>query len=213
MTIENRPPSSVHQSGGVHPPGRRPRDIREMSRSVVARALRSFSSLVATFLTVAACAGLAAGHLSWRGCEKSAAQTEQENRRPARRDIQRYSARYIDAVEHALRERRDLLGNYATFREIWGEVSPDQPLLVQMISPAALDFKSREIVPAVVRLPVAIDANNFGEYRPLLSDLRTLILEGDGTGRGRLPATHFDTEPAQDWLPVPPAPRARRGTH
>jgi hypothetical protein len=35
----------------------------------------------------------------------------------------------------------------------------------------------------------------------VLTDIRKAILERDGTGRGQLPNTRFDAEPADDWLP------------
>ncbi len=165
-------------------------------------ARRSISSVVPWLLVIGACVSLATGHLSMRGCAKSTTESEEDARKPARRDIRRYDARLIDAVRIGSTQKSDWLNSFQSFEEVWRVVSPDQPLWIQTISPRALDSASKEIIPPAYRRAVLIDKENFGEHRLLLRDIQGLILSGDGTGRGFVKATRFDVEPAEQRLPA-----------
>jgi hypothetical protein len=164
------------------------------------RLFKSSSALLTWLPVILASLGLAGAQFASRGQGKPTAQIERENLQPARRDVQRYSARYIDAARYADREHLDLLASYAAFRDIWEAISPREPMLIQTISPVGVDVEGNPVVPEVIRLPAVVSLQNFQEYLPLLTDLRRLIIEGDGTGRGLLPATHFAAEPSGDWL-------------
>jgi hypothetical protein len=202
MIFRQQAQKAVDQAHGTRPPGGRPQDVRggRASRGAIERAFKSMSSLVLWVLLIGAGIGFFIGDIALRGCGKSAVQSEIDNRQPARRDLQRYSARFIDAVQHAAREKRDLLESFAVFEQIWRAVSPNEAMMIQTISPRGLDHAGREVIPPVNRPPIAINASNFREYRPLLTDIRKQILEADGTGRGQLPNTHFDAKPADGWL-------------
>jgi hypothetical protein len=191
----------ANQSGESKPSPSGSRGQRDHRPWFLHRGFRSFSSVAVWIFVIAASAVLVTSRGSLPGCGKSSAVIERDNSRASRRDLERYSARYIEAVRRAVRERRDLLESYATFQELWQQVSPDEPMKLQMISPIGRDSESREVIPAVIRPPVAVDEQNFEEYWLVLTDLRTLILEENSTGRGLLRATHFDAEPAADWLP------------
>jgi hypothetical protein len=78
-------------------------------------------------------------------------------------------------------------------------------MMIQTISPPWLDSAARELIPPVNRPPIELNSSNFWEYLPVLRDIRKTILEADGTGRGQLPNTHFEAEPADEWLPPSPA--------
>ena len=41
-----------------------------------------------------------------------------------------------------------------------------------------------------------VDETNFQEFRPILEDIRNLILEGDGSGCGRLDRSGYQAQPA-----------------
>ncbi len=43
---------------------------------------------------------------------------------------------------------------------------------------------------------VRIEATNFREVSPLLKEIRVLIIEGDGSGRGKLRLSGYEAEPA-----------------
>jgi hypothetical protein len=173
---------------------------RANAYAILDRLFKSSSALLTWLPVIVASLGLAGGRLASRGCGKPAAQIEHENFQAARRDVQRYSAQYINAVHYADREHRDLLANYAAFREVWEAVSPREPMLIQTISPVSVDVRGNPVLPEVIRPPGVVSAENFQEFLPLLRDLQRLTIEGDGTGRGLLPATHFAAEPARDWL-------------
>jgi hypothetical protein len=89
------------------------------------RVSSSLLSLAIWLLVIGAFRGLTTGYLSLRGCGKSGARQEINDRQPARRDHQRYSARYVDAVRRAALTDRDFLASYAAFVQVWREVSPD----------------------------------------------------------------------------------------
>jgi hypothetical protein len=169
--------------------------------------MRSLSTLVGWMVLVIVCFGVISGYVSFQGRGKSVANRERESATASRRDIQRYSARYIDAVRRSLEVDRDFLANYQSFSTVWNAVSPNEPMKMQSVSPAAFDSAARQVTPAVNRAPVAVSAENFGDYRLLLKDIRRLIVEADGTGRGYLQDTHFDAAPAEIWLPPAPAGR------
>jgi hypothetical protein len=197
----------AHQSGAENSAGWKHRVRVAVERRGFNRIFTSLSILLSWTVVIAAGVGICSGRLSFRGCEKSIAERERETARALRRDVQRYSARYIDAVRRAAHTDRDFLKSYEAFLEVWNEVSPTEPMMIQMISPGSRDAASMELVPAVNRPPVALTASNFGENQLILRDIRRLILEGDGTGIGLLGATHFAAEPALSWLPATPLRR------
>jgi hypothetical protein len=162
-----------------------------------------FRGWLIRLLLIVACLAFGFGHILKEGCSKSAAEA-------MRRELQRYSARYVDAVRLADRDGRDLLASYAAFADVWKDVSPNEPMRIQTVSPASVDSDGRELVPVVIRAPRIIDAESFREFRIVLDDLRELIVEGNGTGRGLLRDTHFDAEPASDWLPLSPGERGTK---
>jgi hypothetical protein len=178
-----------------------------MFRKWVRMTHRLISSVVPWFLVLLAGASLATGHLSMRRGASSTAESEEDARAPMRRDIQRYDARLIHAVQVGAEQKGDWLTNFESFDEFWHQVSPRQPLWFQMISPRAVDSAGKEIFPEVSRRAVLIDKQNFSDHRLLLLDIEDLILSGDGTGKGFLTVTRFDAEPAREQRPETQAGR------
>jgi hypothetical protein len=70
-------------------------------------------------------------------------------------------------------------------------------MMLKLFSPAGVEPASRKVIPAINSPAVAVDAKNFTELLPLLKDIETLILVGDGTGRGKLPYSGYEAEPAE----------------
>jgi hypothetical protein len=48
----------------------------------------------------------------------------------------------------------------------------------------------------IAKATVVVDETNFQELRPILEDIRSLILEGDGSGCGRLNRSGYHAQPA-----------------
>ncbi len=55
-----------------------------------------------------------------------------------------------------------------------------------------------------------IEQANFADLLPILEELRRLILEGDGSGRGRLPRSGYHAEPADLGVNLPAGARRRK---
>ena len=147
-------------------------------------ALRPLSSLVVWMLLIVAGAGLTTGYLTpQRG--GGSVDERRSLRNPIRTDTVRYSSKYTIAVSRACGEHRELLTDYGTFCSIWDEVSPDIPMKLKMVSPALGPYP-RGHLPDIKGPTVEVNARNFAETRLLLDQIRILIREGDGTGRGRL---------------------------
>jgi hypothetical protein len=109
----------------------------------------------------------------------------------------RYTSKFVIAVKNANRQRRDMLADYATFCSVWSEVSPNEPMMFKMVSPATMDPRSKKVLPALNGPTIDVNAKNFAEILPLFDEISTLILEGDGTGRGRLQFSGYEAEPAE----------------
>jgi hypothetical protein len=76
--------------------------------------------------------------------------------------------------------------------------------MLKLFSPAGVEPASKKVIPAINNPAVAVDAKNFTELLPLLKDIETLILVGDGTGRGKLPYSRYEAEPAELDLDIRP---------
>ena len=129
-------------------------------------ALRWLSSLVVWLLVILAGGGLATSHLSLRGCDRSAAEQEDDGQRPMWIDIVRYSSTFVAAVEHANREQRDFLSNYTEFCAIWNGVSPSKPMMVKLVSHGTIDPRSKQLAWARDGHSEAIDFEEFLDAAP-----------------------------------------------
>ena len=69
--------------------------------------------------------------------------------------------------------------------------------MLKLISPAGVEPASKKVIPAINSPAVAVDAKDFTESLPLLKEIETLILVGDGTGRGKLPYSGHEAESAE----------------
>jgi hypothetical protein len=159
--------------------------------------LKSFLSRVVWMLLTATVAELTMGSTSMLGCSQSPDQQERVLASPIRTDIQLYSRKFVIASRHAFGQRREFLASYSTFCAIWKEVSPKKPMKLKVISPAGVEPASKKFIPAINSPTVAVDAENFTELLPLLKEIETLIIVGDGTGRGKLPYSGYEAEPAE----------------
>jgi hypothetical protein len=78
--------------------------------------------------------------------------------------------------------------------------------MLRFVSPATIDPRSKRLVPARDGHIQPLDPKSFRELRPLLTEIRTLILQGDGTGRGKMLDSGYEAEPAETELNKVPEP-------
>jgi hypothetical protein len=119
------------------------------------------------------------------------------------RPIIRYPGKMILLIKQAARERKDVLATYEALIEAWEAVAPDEPLAIQFVSPPASDRSFGLEFDGNFHLPVTIRKSNFEEMLPHLQQIRILILEGDGSGRGNLRFSGYEAEPGAIVFPPP----------
>ncbi len=107
-----------------------------------------------------------------------------------------YSGEYIEVVKKAHRERLDILASVQTLESAWNAASPAMPLTIELVSSVLPEPVTGKLPAPGLRATAAIDETNFQELRPLLEDVRNLILEGDGSGYGRLRCSGYQAQPA-----------------
>jgi len=120
--------------------------------------------------------------------------------------IFRYPDRFREVVKRAQRDRKDILTSYVTLEEAWKAGGVDQVLTIQLIKLPSTDPYTGGRVAGSIHPPEPIQEANFEELGQLLKEIRTLILEGDGTGRGRLAVSGYQVEPMETQLPPRPEP-------
>jgi len=108
-----------------------------------------------------------------------------------------YTADYVEVVKKAHEQGGDILASVQTLESAWIAASPAMPLTIRLVSSAPLEPAPGNVVSPVLRATAVIDQTNFDELRPLLDDLRNLILEGDGSGYGRLRRSGYQAQPAE----------------
>jgi len=126
--------------------------------------------------------------------------------------IFRYPDRFREVVKRAQRDRKDILTSYVTLEEAWKAGGVDQVLTIQLIKLPSTDPYTGGRVAGSIHPPEPIQEANFEELGQLLKEIRTLILEGDGTGRGRLAVSGYQVEPMETQLPPRPEPAGENET-
>jgi len=204
MLFNNRRTSVSSHLRGPDQPEARAHGTRRLIGSMFAGARRSLSHLVMWMLLILAGVGLTMGYLGLHGFIESARELNDDGRHPMWSDIVQYSSRFRIAVQVAHRDRRDILASHAAFCAIWSEVSPNEPMIVKFVSPATIDRRSGKPVWAGYGEPNPVDPKTFRMLHPVLVEIRTLILEGDGSGRGKLAISGYLAEPAERELAKSP---------
>jgi hypothetical protein len=106
-----------------------------------------------------------------------------------------YSGDYIKVVKKAHQERHDVLASVRTLESAWNAASPGTPLTIEMVSSVLPEPIAGKSPPPRLRASSVMDESTFQDLRPILEDLRNLILEGDGTGYGRLRCSGYQAQP------------------
>ncbi len=107
-----------------------------------------------------------------------------------------YSDDFITVVKDAHRDRHDILANVQALDSAWTATSPAMPLTIELFSSVSSDPITGRLPAPELRAKAVIDETNFQELRPILEDLRELILDGDGTGSGQLRRSGYQAQPA-----------------
>jgi hypothetical protein len=122
-----------------------------------------------------------------------------QGREPVSVGILYYSVEYIDVIKAAVkRDGRDVLASGDVFDSSWNSVSPRCPFVIALVhSPLSeTDPVTGLKIPRISGTTVLRDSSQFVQILPLLKEIRTLILAGDGSGRGVLPKSGFYAEPS-----------------
>ena len=168
---------------------------RGANDAIVNSPRQSPSRLVFWLLLMLVGGGLVMVSVALRRYDQFGAEQDNHGPRPISRFIQLYSSRFVIAVKNS---RHDFLADYDEFYSIWNEASPHEPMMLRMIRPAAIEpISGRSVQAGVSSRTEVVDRHNFAELRPLLMETRTLILEGDGSGSGKLPYSGYEAEPAE----------------
>jgi hypothetical protein len=119
-----------------------------------------------------------------------------ENRQGNVLPVVRYPKKLIGLFEQAEREKKDVLASFEVLVDAWEAIAGEELLAIQVVSFDTFVPSVGVRVAGKVRAPVRIVESNFEEYLTHLQQIRLLILEGDGSGRGKLPFSGFKAEPA-----------------
>jgi hypothetical protein len=105
-----------------------------------------------------------------------------------------YPPDYIDVVKTANQDGRDLLADFAALDSAWNAASPT-PLVIKVVSSPLPEPITGKAASPILTATEVVDESSFKELRGLLEDLRTLILEGDGSGFGQLDRSGYQAQP------------------
>ena len=93
-----------------------------------------------------------------------------------------YPREYIRVVRQADERGHDVLAGFEALEAAWKAAVPSGPLVLELVNAGqSRRLTGRDSAPSL-RIKVAIDQANFAELCPFLKDIRTVILEGDGSG-------------------------------
>jgi hypothetical protein len=115
--------------------------------------------------------------------------------KPYRLEVLYYTRDFVDLVTESRKRGRDLLASFDAFESAREEASSGWPLAVKQVSLAHEDTITERHVARASRPTVVIDRTSFAALLPLLQELQGLILEGDGTGSGKLHKSHYFAVP------------------
>jgi hypothetical protein len=120
-----------------------------------------------------------------------------QGRRPFLTEIIYYSADLISVVRKGRPRDRDVLANFDVFQSAWRVHSAARPFTFKLVTLPTEEPITGKAVAGAIRPTVQLERTNFDELVPLLKDLRAMILEGDGFGRGNLRQGGHAAEPVQ----------------
>jgi hypothetical protein len=122
----------------------------------------------------------------------------ESGRAPVSEPVLRYSARFINLARRDHRQREDSLASFEALESAWQSVAGNRKLTVQVIVPSTLEPTTGRWAKQSWHAPQALDRSNFEEMLPVLKEIHTLIVEVDGSGRGRLGVSGYQAEPVDD---------------
>jgi len=114
-----------------------------------------------------------------------------------RNDVLYYTSDLGVAVKLARRRGRDMLASFDVFQSALRVTSAGWPCAIKRVEIRLEERGTERRCLRTSQPTVVIDQTNFVVLRPLLKELQTVILEGDGTGRGKLPESPYYANPVE----------------
>jgi hypothetical protein len=175
-----------------------------ITRAVFRFGCRSLSSLmvwILPLLVAAVMVSLLTGRLSFHqsaGLDHDPDQTASDAKQPLMVVKLEYSRDYIKVVTKARERSHDFLASFKTLESAWNVVSPSRPFVFGLVSSPHTQPTTANGLPPALTTTVMVDEANFGELRTFLEDLRDLVVQGDGTGCGRLRRSGYLAQPVEN---------------
>jgi hypothetical protein len=101
-------------------------------------------------------------------------------------------------IKRADREGRDILGDFEALQAAWRLECGDKPLTFSFVHLLRTEPFTGQQLRIAMNSPHCVTRAIFLEVVPLLREIRTLILAGDGMGRGVLPRSGYMAGPDED---------------
>ncbi len=98
-----------------------------------------------------------------------------------------YPPEFISAVKRAQRDGLDILADFLTLEKAWKAEAGAKPLTLTFIHDPVTDTYTNQRFHSALRSSEPVNEANFRDAVVWLRDIRSLILDGDGTGAGILP--------------------------
>ncbi len=114
--------------------------------------------------------------------------------KPFRLGVAYYTREFVDVVEKSRERGRDPLASFDALESAWRDAS-HWPFAIKCVEVSYDDPTTERLIARTSQPTVVIDQTNFAALLPLLRELQTLILEGGGVGRGKLPQSQRFAEP------------------
>jgi hypothetical protein len=118
-----------------------------------------------------------------------------------------YSGDYVKVVKRAHREQFDILADIKSLESAWNTALPATPLTIELVSSAVPESTVGKSPAPGLTVTAVVDETNFDELRPILEDVRNLILDGDGSGYGRLRCSGYQAQPTEPGKTFRPGSR------
>ena len=115
--------------------------------------------------------------------------------RPFQLNVIYYSRDFVDVMKVSRKRGRDPLASFDVFKSACQDASAGWPFVIKRVKLRYEDWIREMHFTRASESTIVIDQTNFDAQLPLLKELQTLILEGGGAGRGKLPKSQRCAEP------------------
>jgi hypothetical protein len=165
--------------------------IRLVRRAISALGVWMLPLIVGVLVAAALTGGLSLH----RGAGTTPDQTTALGERPFMNISLYYTPDYINVVTAAHERGDDILSSFQSLDSAWKAVCPTEPLTIKVISSPLPEPITKRAVAPILAVTEVVNEATFKELRGLLEDLRSLIVDGDGSGRGQLDRCGYQAQP------------------